>query len=50
MHGGTEVSEDTPLAKMWAAHRAMRLSDGPDAVHREFISRQEIGEFPLTYV
>ena len=50
MHGGTGVSEDTPLAKMWAAHRAMRLSDGPDEVHRELISRQEIGKFPLTYV
>ncbi len=50
MHGGTGVSEDTPLAKMWAAHRAMRLSDGPDEVHREMISRQEIGKFPLTYV
>lgn len=50
MHGGTGVSEDTPLAKMWAAHRAMRLSDGPDEVHREMISRLEIGKFPLTYV
>jgi acyl-CoA dehydrogenase len=28
MHGGTGVSEDTPLAKMGASHRAMRLSDG----------------------
>ena len=50
MHGGTGVSEDTPLAKMWAVHRAMRLSDGPDEVHREMISRQEIGKLPLTYV
>ncbi len=50
MHGGTGVSEDTPLAKMWAAHRAMRLSDGPDEVHREMIARQEMGKFPLTYV
>ena len=48
MHGGTGVSEDTPLAKMWAVHRAMRLSDGPDEVHREMISRQEIGKLPLT--
>ena len=50
MHGGTGVSEDTPLAKMWAAHRAMRLSDGPDEVHREMISRQEIGKLQLAYV
>ena len=50
MHGGTGVSEDTPLAKMWAMHRAMRLSDGPDEVHREMISRQEMGKLPLAYV
>lgn len=50
MHGGTGVSGDTPLAKMWAAHRALRLSDGPDEVHREMISRNEIGRFSVHYV
>ncbi len=50
MFGGMGVSAETPLAKMWAAHRALRLSDGPDEVHREMISRSEIGKFPHTYL
>ena len=50
MHGGTGVSADTPLAGMWAAHRALRLSDGPDEVHRELIARVEMGEVSNTYV
>ena len=50
MFGGAGVSDDTPLAKMWAAHRALRLSDGPDEVHREMIARHEIGKFPTTYI
>ena len=29
MHGGTGVSQWTPLAKMWANARTMRLVDGP---------------------
>ena len=50
MFGGMGVSAETPLAKMWAAHRALRLSDGPDEVHREMISRSEIGKFTDTYL
>lgn len=50
MHGGTGVSADTPLARMWASHRALRLSDGPDEVHRELIARMETGEATHTYV
>ena len=50
MHGGTGVSADTPLVRMWASHRALRLSDGPDEVHRELIARMEFGQASLTYV
>lgn len=50
MFGGMGVSSETPLAKMWAAHRALRLSDGPDEVHREMISRYEMGSFSKTYL
>lgn len=50
MFGGAGVSGDTPLAKMWASHRALRLSDGPDEVHREMISRHEMGRFSKTYL
>ncbi|MCB1644595.1 MAG: acyl-CoA dehydrogenase family protein [Pseudomonadales bacterium] len=50
LHGGMGVSEDTPLAKMWAAHRALRLSDGPDEVHREMIARNEFGRKSQSYL
>lgn len=50
MHGGTGVSADTPLAQMWASHRALRLSDGPDEVHRELIARLEFGQATTNYV
>ncbi|MFT7687901.1 MAG: acyl-CoA dehydrogenase [Candidatus Azotimanducaceae bacterium] len=50
MYGGMGLSEDTPLAKMWASHRALRLSDGPDEVHRELIARIEMGSNHQPYV
>ncbi len=50
MHGGTGVSSDTPLARMWASHRALRLADGPDEVHRELIARMELGQNAANYV
>ena len=50
MHGGAGVSQDTPLAKMWASHRTLRLADGPDEVHREAIARCESGHHPHMYV
>jgi acyl-CoA dehydrogenase len=42
MHGGTGVSQDTPLAAMWTALRTLRLADGPDAVHRMVVARREL--------
>jgi acyl-CoA dehydrogenase len=33
VYGGAGVSQDTPLAKMWASARTMRIVDGPDEVH-----------------
>jgi acyl-CoA dehydrogenase len=41
-HGGAGVSEDFPLAAMYANVRAMRLADGPDEVHKMRIARREI--------
>jgi acyl-CoA dehydrogenase len=41
-HGGAGVSEDTFLASAWAAVRTLRIADGPDEVHTEAISRQEL--------
>ena len=43
VHGGAGVTEDTPLAQMYAWHRAMRIFDGPDEVHMRSIARAEIG-------
>ncbi len=42
MHGGIGVSNDTPLANMWAGQRTLRLADGPDAVHRMVVGRHEL--------
>ena len=45
MHGGEGVTQDTPLASMYASMRTLRLADGPDEVHRRSICRQEIGKY-----
>ena len=47
VHGGAGVSDDTPLAAMYAWHRAMRLFDGPDEVHLRSIARAELRGEPL---
>jgi acyl-CoA dehydrogenase len=41
-HGAAGVSEDFPLAAMWAHSRTIRLADGPDEVHREAIAKLEL--------
>jgi acyl-CoA dehydrogenase len=42
VHGGAGVSDDTPLAQMYAHLRTLRLADGPDEVHTMTIARQEL--------
>jgi len=39
--GGAGVSQDTPLASMWANIRTLRLADGPDEVHLQQMGRNE---------
>ncbi|MCJ7421746.1 acyl-CoA dehydrogenase family protein [Sphingomicrobium astaxanthinifaciens] len=39
--GGAGVSQDTPLAHMWAGIRTLRLADGPDEVHARSIAKLE---------
>jgi acyl-CoA dehydrogenase len=43
--GGAGVSQDTPLANMWAGLRTLRIADGPDEVHLRDIARLEIKEY-----
>ncbi len=42
--GGAGVSQDTPLAMMYAGVRTLRIADGPDEVHLRDIARMEITE------
>ncbi|OWV04419.1 acyl-CoA dehydrogenase [Micromonospora wenchangensis] len=41
-YGGAGVSQDTPLAGLWAQARTLRLADGPDEVHRASLARREL--------
>ena len=45
MHGALGVSQHTPLAKMYAQQRTLRLADGPDEVHHLVVGRQEIRHY-----
>ena len=42
IHGGAGLSDDFPLAALYAHARVLRLADGPDEVHRAVIARQEL--------
>ncbi len=42
-HGAGGVSQDFPLAYMYAHQRGLRFADGPDEVHRNAIAKIELG-------
>jgi acyl-CoA dehydrogenase len=42
VHGGGGVSDDFPLASMYAHLRTLRLADGPDEVHKRTIAQREL--------
>jgi acyl-CoA dehydrogenase len=42
VHGGGGVSQDFPLAQMYAYLRTLRLADGPDEVHKLSLASQEL--------
>lgn len=44
-HGGGGVSDDFPLARMYAGLRTLRFADGPDEVHRRQLARRELGRY-----
>ena len=44
-YGAAGVSQDTPLAHLWASARTLRLADGPDEVHRASLARRELKRY-----
>jgi acyl-CoA dehydrogenase len=44
VHGALGISDDAPLAEMWAGLRTLRLADGPDEVHIRSVGRAELGK------
>ncbi|GAA2682816.1 acyl-CoA dehydrogenase family protein [Actinoplanes palleronii] len=44
-HGAAGVSQDTPLAALWAGARTLRLADGPDEVHKRSLARRELNRY-----
>jgi acyl-CoA dehydrogenase len=45
MFGATGISHWTPLARIYASQRTLRLADGPDEVHWHVVGRMEIARY-----
>jgi acyl-CoA dehydrogenase len=45
LFGGAGVTDDWPLASMYAHARTLHLVDGPDEVHLRQIARNELGKY-----
>ncbi|WP_037604569.1 acyl-CoA dehydrogenase family protein [Streptacidiphilus rugosus] len=41
-HGAGGISQDFPLAHLWAQARTLRFADGPDEVHKRSLARREL--------
>lgn len=41
IHGGAGLTDDFPLAQLYAYARVLRLADGPDEVHRAVVAKLE---------
>jgi len=50
MHGAAGVSDDVPLAELYATIRTLRIADGPDEVHRALIAKLELKKYRPTSV
>jgi acyl-CoA dehydrogenase len=44
-HGAGGVSDDFPLASLYAGLRTLRIADGPDEVHKMVIARRELRKY-----
>ena len=42
LHGAKGLSQDTPLAALYARLRSLRIVDGPDEVHLRIIAKEEL--------
>ncbi|AHI66952.1 acyl-CoA dehydrogenase family protein [Burkholderia thailandensis] len=42
IHGGAGLSNDFPLAALYAYARVLRIADGPDEVHRAVVAKLEV--------
>jgi acyl-CoA dehydrogenase len=45
VHGAAGVSQDFPLAALWAHARTLRLADGPDEVHKRSMAHRELRKY-----
>lgn len=45
MYGAQGISQDTSLARAWTNLRTLRFADGPDAVHRRQVAREELKKY-----
>ncbi|GAA1556770.1 acyl-CoA dehydrogenase [Dactylosporangium maewongense] len=41
-HGGGGVTDDFPIARMWASARILGIADGPDEVHLRTVARTQL--------
>jgi acyl-CoA dehydrogenase len=44
-HGAGGISQDYPLAHLWAAARTLRFADGPDEVHKRSLAWRELKRY-----
>jgi acyl-CoA dehydrogenase len=44
-HGAAGVTQDFPLAQLWAGARTLRFADGPDEVHKRSLAHRELRKY-----
>jgi acyl-CoA dehydrogenase len=47
IHGGGGLSQDTPLATLYAQARFLQIADGPDEVHYRSMALAELKAEPF---
>ncbi|GAA0375211.1 acyl-CoA dehydrogenase family protein [Microbispora corallina] len=45
VHGAGGLSQDFPLAGLWAGARSLRFADGPDEVHKRSLAYRELKKY-----